>query len=81
LICLSIKQVLICKTHADGSSRVQTVGRNDKTGARELLEMWYVLTDCPMLVNTSLNIRGEPMVNNRADANRFEKKYGVRVCS
>ena len=67
--------------HADGSSRVQTVGRNDKTGARELLEMWYVLTDCPMLVNTSLNIRGEPMVNNRADANRFEKKYGVRVCS
>jgi len=67
--------------HADGSSRVQTVGRNDKTGARELLEMWYVLTDCPMLVNTSLNIRREPMVNDRADANRFEKKYGVRVCS
>jgi len=67
--------------HVDGSSRVQTVGRNDKTGARELLEMWYVLTDCPMLVNTSLNIRREPMVNDRADANRFEKKYGVRVCS
>jgi len=67
--------------HHDGTSRVQTVGKDDKTGARDLLEKWYVLTDCPMLLNTSLNIRGEPMVNDRTDANRFEKKYGVRVCS
>jgi carbamoyltransferase len=34
-----------------------------------------------MLLNTSLNIRGEPMVNDRADADRFEKEYGVRVFS
>ena len=67
--------------HADGTSRVQTVGRNDHSGVRELLEKWYVLTDCPMLLNTSLNIKGEPMVNNRADADRFEKRYGVKVCS
>jgi carbamoyltransferase len=67
--------------HADGTSRVQTVGRNDHPGVRELLEKWYVLTDCPMLLNTSLNIKGEPMVNNRADADRFEQRYGVRVCS
>ena len=67
--------------HVDNSSRVQTVSKNDKTGARKLLEMWYTLTDCPMLLNTSLNIRGEPIVNDRADANRFEKKYGVKVCS
>ena len=67
--------------HADGTSRVQTVGRNDHTGVRQLLEKWYVLTDCPMLLNTSLNIKGEPMVNNRADADRFEQRYGVTVCS
>jgi carbamoyltransferase len=67
--------------HFDDTSRVQTVGKDDKTGARDLLEKWYVLTDCPMLLNTSLNIRGEPMVNDRTDADRFEKKYGVRVCS
>jgi carbamoyltransferase len=66
--------------HADGTSRVQTVPR-DGTGIRELLEKWYVLTGCPMLLNTSLNIRGEPMVNDRADADRFEKMYGVIVCS
>ena len=66
--------------HIDGTSRVQTVAR-DGSGIRELLEKWYVMTGCPMLLNTSLNIRGEPMVNDRADADRFEQKYGVKVCS
>ena len=66
--------------HHDGTSRVQTVPR-DGSGIRELLEKWYVMTDCPMLLNTSLNIRGEPMVNDRQDADRFEQLYGVRVCS
>ena len=67
-------------THADGTSRVQTVPK-DGSGIRELLERWYVMTGCPMLLNTSLNIRGEPMVNDRADADRFEKMYGVKVYS
>ena len=66
--------------HHDGTSRVQTVPR-DGSGIRELLEKWYVMTDCPMLLNTSLNIRGEPMVNDRSDADRFEKLYGVQVIS
>jgi len=66
--------------HVDGTSRVQTVGK-DGSGIRQLLEQWYVWTGCPMLLNTSLNIRGEPMVNDRADADRFEKLYGVRVLS
>ena len=66
--------------HADGTSRVQTVP-NDGSGIRRLLEAWYELTGCPMLLNTSLNIRGEPMVNDRADADRFEKLYNVKVCS
>ena len=66
--------------HGDGTSRVQTVPK-DGSGIRELLEKWYVMTGCPMLLNTSLNIRGEPMVNDRADADRFEKLYNVKVCS
>lgn len=66
--------------HVDGTSRVQTVPK-DGSGIRELLEKWYFMTNCPMLLNTSLNIRGEPMVNNRADADRFERLYGVKVCS
>ena len=66
--------------HADRTSRVQTVAA-DGSGIRQLLEAWFEWTGCPMLLNTSLNIRGEPMVNDRADADRFEKLYGVRVLS
>ena len=66
--------------HYDGTSRIQTVPA-DGSGIRRLLEAWYRLTGCPMLLNTSLNIRGEPMVNDRADADRFEALYGVKVCS
>ena len=66
--------------HIDGTSRVQTVP-NDGSGIRQLLEKWYVMTGCPMLLNTSLNVRGEPMVNNREDADRFEKLYGIKVLS
>ena len=67
--------------HVDGTSRVQTVGKDCGSGIRQLLEKWYVETGCPMLLNTSLNIRGEPMVNDRMDADRFEREYGVKVCS
>ena len=67
--------------HADRTSRVQTVGKDCKSGIRQLLEAWHIWTGCPMLLNTSLNIRGEPMVNDRSDADRFEKLYGVRVLS
>ena len=66
--------------HADKTSRVQTVPA-DGSGIRQLLEAWFEWTGCPMLLNTSLNIRGEPMVNDRRDADRFEKLYGVRVVS
>jgi len=66
--------------HRDNTSRVQTVPA-DGSGIRQLLEAWYARTGCPMLLNTSLNIRGEPMVNDRADADRFEMLYGVKVCS
>jgi len=67
-------------THVDGTARVQTVPA-DGSGFRRLLEAWYARTGCPMLLNSSLNVRGEPMVNNRADADRFERLYGVAVCS
>jgi len=65
--------------HVDGTSRVQTVPKNSRSGIRQLLEKWYVMTGCPMLLNTSLNIRGEPIVNTVDDASRFEQTYGIRV--
>ena len=66
--------------HVDGTSRVQTVA-SDGSGIRSLLEAWYERTGCPLLLNTSLNIRGEPMVNDRADADRFQNAYNISVFS
>ena len=66
--------------HYDNTSRVQTVSKDDNTGLRRLLERWYEVTECPMLLNTSLNIKGEPLVNAKIDAERWTKQYGVEVC-
>ena len=67
--------------HHDGTSRVQTVGKHDSIGFRLLLENWFEDTGCPMLLNTSLNIKGQPMVNDHLDAKAFESKYNISVFS
>ena len=64
--------------HVDRTSRVQTVP-NDGSPFRKLLELWYQRTGCPMLLNTSLNIKGQPIVNDKTDATNFEAHYGVKV--
>ena len=49
-------------THIDYSARVQSVHRATNPRYYELIESFYNLTNCPVLVNTSFNVRGEPMV-------------------
>ena len=66
-------------THVDGSARVQIVKRTCKSVIRPILEEFYELTGVPMLLNTSLNIKGMPIVNDEADAQLFENKYNVKV--
>ena len=66
-------------THHDGTARVQTVRKTDNPGFYQLLKTWKEKTGCPMLLNTSLNIKGEPIVNDKTDAKRFEIKYNVKV--
>jgi len=65
--------------HYDNTSRVQTVGKDDDPYFRQLLEMWYAKTGCPMLLNTSLNIKGQAMVNDIVDAGRWTENYGLPV--
>lgn len=65
--------------HVDGTSRVQTVTREDNPRFRELLEAWYKASGCPMLMNTSLNIKGQPLVNSWNDAMVFQNKYSIEV--
>ena len=66
--------------HADETSRVQAVEK-DGSGLRKLLERWYAETGCPMLLNTSLNIKGKPIVNSLTDAQEFATIYKIKVFS
>ena len=68
-------------THIDGTSRVQTVSKTQNKGLYSLIKAFMDQTGCPMILNTSLNIRGKPMVNTREDADAFEKEYGITVVS
>lgn len=65
--------------HVDNTSRVQTVTKEDNEGFYNLLTQFYKKTGCPILVNTSLNIKGQPIVNNEKDSKDFEKYYNVKV--
>ncbi|WP_440680287.1 carbamoyltransferase family protein [Candidatus Pelagibacter sp. HIMB1517] len=55
-------------THVDYSSRIQTVSKKTNKPFHDLLSKFYEITDCPILVNTSFNVRGEPIVCSPEDA-------------
>ncbi|HJP29762.1 MAG: carbamoyltransferase [Candidatus Latescibacteria bacterium] len=57
-------------THVDYSARVQTVRREVNAPYHDLLAAFHRLTGCPLLVNTSFNVRGEPIVCTPEDAYR-----------
>ena len=66
-------------THVDGTARVQVVKKDCSSVIRKILEEWYDNTGCPMLLNTSLNIKSMPMVDTWDDAVEFSKLYNVKV--
>jgi carbamoyltransferase len=57
-------------THVDYSARVQTVDRQDNAEYYDLIKAFEQRTGCPVLVNTSFNVRGEPIVCTPEDAYR-----------
>jgi len=57
-------------THVDYSARIQTVHRETNPRFHALLTAFHQKTDCPVLVNTSFNVRGEPIVCTPEDAYR-----------
>jgi carbamoyltransferase len=65
--------------HKDGTSRVQTVNKNQHPGLYLLLSEWYAVTGVPILLNTSLNIKGQPLLNDRIDIEKWEKSYNTRI--
>ncbi len=57
-------------THVDYSARIQTVHQSTNPEFHSLLKAFFKKTNCPMLVNTSFNVRGEPIVCSPEDAYR-----------
>jgi carbamoyltransferase len=57
-------------THVDNSARIQTLKREDNARFYVLLEVFEKLTGCPVIINTSFNVRGEPIVCTPDDAYR-----------
>ena len=55
-------------THVDYSARIQTVKKDTNLKFYLLLKKFYENTNCPVLINTSFNVRGEPIVNTPEDA-------------
>jgi carbamoyltransferase len=66
--------------HADGTSRVQTVTREQNLGLYRVLNKFYLQTGVPILLNTSLNIKGQPLLNDENDIIKWEKEYNFTIC-
>ena len=66
---LNIPRSLIpAVTHVDYSARIQTVHKNTNPRYYKLIKRFFEVTGCPVLVNTSFNVRGEPIVCSPNDA-------------
>ena len=65
---LHARSVIPAVTHVDYSSRVQTVDRATNPLYYDLIRAFDVKTGCPVIVNTSFNVRGEPIVCSPDDA-------------
>jgi len=65
--------------HADGTSRVQTVNSKQHPGLYQLLNQFYKRTGVPVLLNTSLNIKGQPLLNDIIDIKEWELQYHSKI--
>jgi carbamoyltransferase len=65
--------------HVDGTSRVQTVNKNQHRGLWRVLNKFYLQTGVPVLLNTSLNIKGQPLLNDEKDAIDWQAHYSYNI--
>ena len=64
----SIRSIIPAVTHVDNSARIQTVDKDTNARLHKLITSFYEATKCPILINTSFNVRGEPIVQSPEDA-------------
>jgi carbamoyltransferase len=61
--------------HIDGTSRVQTINHKQNPGLYSTLKKWHSITGIPVLLNTSLNIKNQPLLNDEKDLDNWNKYY------
>ena len=64
-------------THVDYSARIQTVSPDGHASFYQILDAFNELTGCPVLINTSFNVRGEPIVNTPREAYTCFMRTGI----
>jgi len=73
------KELIPAVTHINGMSRIQIVNKNSNPSYYSLIENFYSKTSIPLLINTSLNLKGEPIANSPKDAYSIFKKSGLDI--
>jgi carbamoyltransferase len=73
------RSVIPAVTHVDNSARVHTVSKDVNPRFHQLISEFKNLTGCPVVVNTSFNVRGEPIVESPEDALRCFMRTDIEV--
>ena len=74
-------EVIPSVVHADGTSRVQTVSKADHPELYSLLKKWHKYSGVPVLLNTSLNIKNQPLLNDSQDIDNWQEFYRQGIVS
>ena len=61
-------EIIPAVTHVDGTGRLQTVSKDTNSLYYNLIDEFYKITGVPVLINTSMNVMGEPIVNTPEQA-------------
>ncbi|MDD2714865.1 MAG: carbamoyltransferase [Candidatus Wallbacteria bacterium] len=75
----AVRSSIPAVTHLDYSARIQTVNRLDNPDYYALISAFFKKTGCPVIINTSFNLRGEPIVCSPLDAYKCFMRSGIDV--
>jgi len=73
------KSIIPAVTHVDGTARIQTLKRDQNPFYYDIIREFYNITNIPVVLNTSFNVRGEPIVNTPQDAINTFNKSGIDI--
>lgn len=73
------KKIIPAAVHIDGTSRIQTVNYKQNSLLYNIVYEYFKITGIPVLINTSLNIKDQPLLNDEFDKKNFKSKYNLKI--